>query len=127
MIRLSKPVQLMEWGEGTTTLNQIWEKVADGVIIRQGKPFWELLLDWATLKRVSPVVGMTTLVVEVNGPFNRKNPKDDTIKVVQQGEGMTPCRNDWGEVAVGRFKSSEAAGGKTLVSVEIKGATKIGH
>jgi hypothetical protein len=127
MIRWGKPVQLLEWGEGTNTLNQRWEKVGEGMLVNQSKPFWQTFLDWLLLKRESPRVGLTTLVVELTGPLNRKNEKEDAIKVVQQGEGMTPGSNRWGEVAVGRLKSVESKDGKTKVSLEIKGATKIGR
>lgn len=127
MIKLSKPVQLLEWGEGTNTLNQRWELIAEGRFIKQGKPFVESLIDWALLKRKSPSVGLTTLVVELKGPFERKNAKEDAIKLMQQGQGMTPGSNRWGEVAVGRLKSIETEGNRTKVSVEVKGATKIGR
>jgi hypothetical protein len=110
MIRIGKPVKLMEWGEGTTTLNQNWNDLAKGQL------------------RVRPKImaGVTVLAVELDGTMTKKNEKDDWIKVLQPGEGMTPVKDRWGEVAVGRLKSVEKEGGKTVVYIELKGAAKIG-
>ncbi|HEY9775574.1 MAG TPA: hypothetical protein V6C81_17545 [Planktothrix sp.] len=110
MIRIGKPVKLLEWGEGTSTTNQVWRDIAKGQL------------------RVSPKVkmGVTVLEVVLDGPMSKQNQKDDHIKVVQQGEGMTPIGDKWGEVAVGRLKSVENEGGKTVVYIELKGAVKIG-
>ncbi|HEY9714471.1 MAG TPA: hypothetical protein V6C72_13450 [Chroococcales cyanobacterium] len=110
MIRLGKPVQLLEWGAGTTTLTQNWNVIGNGTLIAKPKV----------------KMGVTEVAVEVNGPFKKENDKDDAIKLVQQGEGMTPTSDKWGEVAVGRLKSVDAAGGKTIVKIEIKNAVKIG-
>ena len=134
MIRLSKPVQLLEWGEGTNTLNQRWEKIGEGRIVNRTGSLVQLIwhaiqvfVKWILLKWRPTPVGLTTLVVELDGKLTRKNSKDDTVKVVQQGEGMTPTSNQWGEVAVGRLKSIESGVGKTRVLLEIRGATKIGR
>jgi hypothetical protein len=124
---MGKPVQLLEWGEGTNTLNQRWEKIAEGVLVNQSPPFWQVFLDWLFLKRKVTPASLTTLVVAIDGQLQRKNSKDEAIKVVQQGEGMTPTSTQWGEVAVGRLKSIESQGSKTLVYLEVKGATKIGR
>src|SRR5262249_49792921 len=127
MIRRSKPVQLLEWGEGTNTTNQRWEKIADGRLVNRDRPFWQEFVDWLFLKRKPGTASVRTLVVAVDGKLERKNSKEDAIKVVQQGEGMTPTSNSWGEVAVGRLKSIENEAGKTMVYLEVKGATKIGR
>lgn len=110
MIRLGKPVQLLEWGEGTNTMNQVWEQIGSGVL------------------RLKPKTkeGVTLLQIEVDGQFKRKNIREDAVKVMQQGEGMTPASKQWGEVAFGKLKSIEPQGSKTIVSVELKGAIKVG-
>jgi len=110
MIRIGKPVQLLEWGEGTNTTNQIWIEMGKGNLRTKPKVY----------------AGTTVLTVEVNGAFEKKNQKDDSVKVMQQGEGMTPGSERWGEVALGKLKSVEKEGGKTLVNIEIKTAIKIG-
>lgn len=110
MIRMGKPVQLMEWGEGTNTTNQVWSLLGTGEI--QGRP--------------KTVDGVTTLIVAIGGGWNKKNAKDDSIKVMQQGEGMTPRSDKWGEVAMGRLKAVGNEGGKTVVQIELKGAIKVG-
>jgi hypothetical protein len=110
MIRVGKPVQLFEWGEGTTTMNQTWDKIADGVLLNKGKYS----------------MGATMLMIEVSGSVTRKNEKSDAIKVFQQGEAMTPQSERWGEVAMGKLKSIEASGGKSVVNIVLHGAAKIG-
>lgn len=109
MIRVNKPVKLLEWGQGTSTLNQNWHEMATGEIL--------------SAKRKD---GVTTMIVEVKGAVAKKNPNDDAIKVAQQGEGMTSRSSSWGEVAMGRLHSIQALGGKTTVYVEISNATKVG-
>jgi len=111
MIKISKPVQLLEWGEGTNTNNQNWSLMAKGSI--SSKP-----------KRKE---GVTTIIVEVSGQLEKKNAKDDSVKVMQQGEGMTPFTDKWGEVAMGRLRSIEKSGGKTLVYIDVQAATKVGR
>jgi len=108
MIRLSKPVQVLEWGEGTNTTNQRWEEIAKGRL--SGKP--------------KTVAGLTSIVIEVEGSISRKNEKNEYVKVMQQGEGMTPHSNAWGEVAMGTIKSVNNESGKTLVTVEVSAAVK---
>ena len=110
MIRLGKPVQLLEWGHGTTTVNQVWNVIAKGEL------------------RAKPKIkaGVTEIAVAVDGGFQKNNDKDDTIKIVQQGEGMTPTSDRWGEVALGRLKSVEKEGNQTIVHIEITNAIKIG-
>jgi hypothetical protein len=105
MIRTRKPVQLLEWGEGTNTTNQIWTVIGEGRIVKN------------VTKR-----GLTTVIVETNAPVTKKNSKDNAIKLCQVGEGMTMNSNRWGEVAVGVLKAVEG-GGKTI-SIEISTATK---
>lgn len=109
MIRLNKPVQILEWGEGTTTLNQIWTPIGEGKIL--------------SAKQKD---GATTLVVEVNGFFQKKNTNDDAIKLAQVGEGMTPRSDAWGEVALGKLKDVKSNGGKSQVSIAIDYAAKVG-
>src|SRR5215470_13722503 len=108
MIRLNRPVKLLEWGEGTNTLNQRWEEIGEGNILSSKRK-----------------AGVTTMVVEVKGAVQKKNPKDDSVKVVQRGEGMTARSQMWGEVALGRLKSIDSAAGRSLVSLEISAATKV--
>ncbi len=110
MIRLGKQVQLLEWGEGTTTLNQNWRPLGVGVL--RAKPKIKM--------------GATLVTVEVDGAVKKENSKDDSIKVMQKGEGMTPGSDVWGEVAMGRLKSLEMQNGKTIVEIEIKTAMKVG-
>jgi len=110
MIRPNKPVKLLEWGEGTNTLNQVWHELAEGQIL--------------SAKRRD---GVMIMVVEVKGAVGKKNPKDDAIKVAQKGEGMTARSDKWGEVAMGRLKSIDASAGKTVVQIEIQQATKVGR
>lgn len=109
MIRLNKPVKLLEWGEGSNTVNQVWKPMAEGALVS-----------------AKAAQGGTVLVVEVKGPVSKTNTQDESIKVAQQGEGMTACSQAWGEVASGRLKSIElAVEGKHLVYVEIPTATKV--
>lgn len=110
MIRLNKPVKLMEWGEGTNTLNQVWSEMGLGII-----------------RTAKCKDGVTTIVVEAQGRVAKKNSNDDFVKVLQQGEGMTPRSLAWGEVAMGRLRTIEAAGGKTVLYIEVKVATKVGR
>jgi len=109
MIRLSKPVRLLEWGEGTTTHNQTWSTIAEGVLNNKPKSY----------------AGLTTLKVEVDGPVVIKNEKSKAIKVMQPGEGMVHTPGRWGEVAMGSLKSISKSDGKTLVEIEIVGAAKM--
>ncbi len=106
MIRLGKPVTLYEWGAGTNTLNQIWTPCGKGTL--QSGPKVKM--------------GATEVTVQIEGQFEKKNAKDDSIKIMQQGEGMTPSSQRWGEVAMGRIKS---VSGNTVI-VEIKSAMKVG-
>lgn len=106
MIRLGKPVQLCEWGAGTNTLNQVWTPCGTGSLVAGPKV----------------KMGATEVTVNIQGSFEKKNPKDDSIKIMQQGEGMTPASDKWGEVAMGRIKS---VSGNTVV-IEVKTAMKVG-
>jgi hypothetical protein len=106
MIRLSKPVQLLEWGEGSNTTNQNWVELGNGNIV--GKP--------------KTVDGITTIIVQLNSAPNKKNQKDDTIKVQQAGEGMTPHSSKNGEVAYCRLKKINGA----TVEIETRFAIKYG-
>ena len=107
---LYRPVKLLEWGEGTTTLTQCWSDVAKGSL--------------RTGKKVK--AGVTVLEIVIDGGFKKKNDKDDWLKIAQPGEGMTPTPDKWGEVAMGRIKSVEQEGGKQVVYIELKNAIKIG-
>jgi hypothetical protein len=109
-MRLGKPVQLFEWGIGTNTLNQIWILAGQGEL--RAKPKYK--------------AGLTEVAVVVK-EFKKTNDKDDSIKIMQQGEGMTPVSDKWGEVAMAQLKSVEkTAAGETIVHLEIKMAIKIG-
>lgn len=112
MIRINKPVKLLEWGAGTNTLNQVWMEMGAGKIIPRS---------------VKQKDGFTTLAVEMDGPFNKKNPRDDSIKITQQGEGMTARSQMWGEVAVGKLRATGSESGKTIVYIDIPTAVKIGQ
>ncbi len=107
MIRLNKPVKLYEWGEGTNTVNQVWRELGEGKIVS------------STHKDL-----VTTLTVELGSAFAKGNPRDNAIKLAQQGEGMTARSDKWGEVAIGRLKSVEGGSGRSIV-IEIPVATKI--
>ncbi|MBX9939164.1 MAG: hypothetical protein K2Y32_07925 [Candidatus Obscuribacterales bacterium] len=112
MIKLSKPVQLLQWGEGTNTTNQRWIEVGKGRIA--GKPRRE--------------DGITDVVIVLDGSLNKIDAKRETdfVKIMQQGEGMTPRADRWGEVAMGTLKSVSSSGGQTLVTIAVKAATKVG-
>ncbi len=109
MIRLGKPVRLLEWGEGTNTKNQNWDVIGQGVLHNKVKRY----------------AGLTTLVVEVDGNVSKKNEKDNHIKIAQPGEGMIPIKDNWGEVAMGTLKSIEKQNGKSIVKIELPGAAKL--
>ncbi len=111
MIRLGKPVRLLEWGEGTNTFNQTWTTIGQGVLHNK-------------LKRYA---GSTILVVEVDGPVEKKNDKSKDIKILQPGEGMTPYPDYWGEVAMGNLKSIVNQGNKTIVQIELAHAAKMAN
>jgi hypothetical protein len=111
MIRLNKPVRLMEWGEGTNTHNQTWDTIAEGVLRNKPKHY----------------AGSLTLVIEVDGPVTRKNEKSNAIKVMQTGEGVVHTPGRWGEVAMGNLKGITKGDGKTIVEIEILDATKLGN
>lgn len=108
MIRLHKPVKLMEWGTGTTTVNQVWTESGTGRIVKN-----------------STTNGLTRLEIEIEGAFQKKNIRDSSIKVTQEGEGMAARSKFWGEVAMGDLSAVENEGGKTVVTVAIHTATKI--
>jgi hypothetical protein len=110
MIRLGKETQLCEWGEGTTTLNQIWTPMGVGALRAQAKK----------------KMGVTVISVEVEGQVQKKNEKDNNVKVMQKGESMTPISEKWGEVAMGTLKGIRQEGAKSIVEIEINGAIKIG-
>jgi hypothetical protein len=107
MIRLGKPVKLLEWGVGTNTTNQRWIEFGNGELV--GKP--------------KTVDGITTVIVRLDKAANKSNPADDSIKVAQCGECMTPLDDKaWGEVAFGRLKSIDG----NTVEIEVKVAVKVG-
>lgn len=106
MIRIRKPVKLLEWGEGTNTTNQVWTEIAEGHIVRNTRKS-----------------GVTTLVVKLSSGFQKKNNKDNHVKVVQEGEGMAANSKRWGEVAMGVVKAFHEQ--DKTVEVEVTSATKI--
>jgi len=103
-------VQVLEWGTGTNTTNQNWTEIAKGRFF--GKPKRKL--------------GVTTLVVEVEGSLHRQNQNNEFVKVMQQGEGMTPHSERWGEVAMGSITSVKSEAGKTVLEISVTAATKLG-
>ena len=113
MIKLSKPVQILQWGEGTNTTNQRW------IVIGKGR----------FASRPRTVNGVTTLNITLEGGLQKVDAKreSDFIKVMQQGEGMTPRADRWGEVAMGTLKSVTSEGGQTVVNIEVTAATKVGQ
>ncbi|MBI5175797.1 MAG: hypothetical protein SFV17_26295 [Candidatus Obscuribacter sp.] len=108
MIKLSKPVQLLQWGEGTNTTNQRWIEIGKGRI--SGRP--------------RTVDGVTSVVIILDGSLSKVDAKRevDYVKVMQKGEGMTPRADRWGEVAMGTLKAVTG----NLVTIEVKAATKVG-
>lgn len=108
MIRLHKPVKLMEWGSGTNTTNQVWSESGKGRIVRN------------TVEN-----GLTRLDIEIDGKFEKKNGRDTSIKLTQESEGMTAQSKFWGEVAMGDLSAVENADGRTVVIIAIATATKI--
>lgn len=112
MIRLGKPVQIMEWGQGTNTTNQRWTEIAKGRFASKPKV----------------VNGETTLVIEIEGSLTRNGDTgNDYVKLMQQGEGTLPAAGSWGEVAMGTIGSPSNQGGKTVVEVKVKTATKFSN
>lgn len=110
MIRPNKPIKVLEWGEGTNTLNQVWTECGGGRI-----------------KKIKQVDCVTTMVIDIEGGFDKKNINDNTVKLVQQGEGMAARSEDWGEVGFGVYKGSNSEPGKPRqVTVELKIAAKVG-
>jgi hypothetical protein len=107
MIRTAKKIQLLEWGIGTNTLNQIWSIVGEGKITRH------------TMKD-----GLTTLQITLDQPIVRKSEEaSPRVKLTQQGEGMAGGSDRWGEVALGYLRTVQD-GGRTVI-VEILTATKL--
>lgn len=107
MIRIAKPIRLLEWGEGTNTLNQVWRVCGEGTISKHD------------MKN-----GMTTLVISLKSALDKNNDKSNLLKLAQQGEGMTGGTPDrYGEVATAELKSVEQGG--RVVTVQIRTATKI--
>jgi hypothetical protein len=119
MIRLGKETQLCEWGLGTSTLNQVWTPIGTGSLKAKAKN----------------KMGATIIHIEVEGKVEKKNDKDNLLKVMQKAESMTPVYKGesttapaerWGEVAIGTFKGVRTEGNISIVEVEISGALKIG-
>jgi hypothetical protein len=109
MIRTNRPVRLLEWGEGTNTLNQVWTVIGEG-----------------TIRQTRQRDGLTQLVVDMGKGFEKKNSKDDSIKIAQKGEGMAARSEHWGEVAIGKLRSVDSASGTAVVTIEIGTAAKLG-
>lgn len=108
MLRFKKPVKLLEWGEGTNTLNQVWTEIGQGHFINR------------TVKD-----GVTSLTIEVKGVLNRKNEGNKAVKLCQLSEGMASNSQYWGEVAMGYLDSVESQGNSTKVVVNVPTALKI--
>lgn len=113
MIKLSKPVQILQWGEGTNTTNQRWIEIAKGKFA--GRP--------------KTVQGLTTILIELDGSINKVDAKRevDFVKIMQKGEGMTPHADRWGEVAMGTIKGVVSDNGRQILQIETKAATKVGN
>lgn len=106
MIRRSKPVQLLEWGQGTSQSNQNWTEFGKGKIVGDKKT----------------AEGHRIITIQLSGACDKKNSRDESVKIAQEGEGMTPTPGKWGEVAFGRLKSVSGS----TVEVEVKVAVKVG-
>ncbi len=52
--------------------------------------------------------------------FIRKTGADDFVKIMQQGEGMTPASQKWGEVAMGTLSRVDESGSKTLLHIALR-------
>jgi hypothetical protein len=105
---MNKTVKLLEWGEGTTTLNQNWHEVGEGRIL--------------SAKQKDCI---TTLVVELKGNLAQASSKDKEVKIVQKGEGMTACSDSYGEVAIGKLTAIDNTGTKARATVVVDVASKI--
>ena len=105
MLRLAKPVKLYEWGQGTNTLNQVWNEIGRGTL--------------KSARRRSD--GVTEVIVELEAAFAKPNSADDTVKLVQQNSNMTPASEAWGESAIGRLRSAEGR----QACIEVDHATKV--
>jgi len=46
---------------------------------------------------------------------------------MQQGEGMTPASQKWGEVAMGTLSKIDESGSKTHLHISLRGAIKVGR
>jgi hypothetical protein len=107
MIRTYKPIQLLEWGKGTNTLNQVW------TVIGEGKITDDKMRD-----------GLTTLEITLDKPISRESDSLGTeLKLTQQGEGMAGGSNRWGEVAVAYLTAVQDGGRRVIV--EIRTAAKV--
>ena len=70
--------------------------------------------------------GNTIMEIEIKGRLAKQNPNDDSIKVAQLGEGMSPLAERWGkvttrwgEVAMGRIRAVDDRSIKSIISVEV--------
>lgn len=104
MIRTRKNVQLLEWGTGTNTTNQIWTAFGEG-----------------SIKKNFTLNGVTTLMIHTTGTVEKRNSEDKSVKICQRGEGMTANSDRWGEVATGVIRSISGS----EVVVDITTAIKI--
>jgi len=109
MLRLNQPARIYEWGEGTSTLNQVWTEIGSGRIV--------------SAKRRAD--GVTEVVIKMDSKFEKKNRQDDTIRILQRNSNMTPASDAWGEAASGRLRSVSVRHGVSLVQVEVETATKV--
>ena len=104
MLRFNKAVKIMEWGQGTNSINQNWNEIGEGSFVS---------------RRVKN--GITILTIQTKAPVVRTNDKINSVKLCQQGEGVASCSEYWGEVASGNINSLS---GNTVV-VEVCQAVKI--
>lgn len=108
MIRLGKPVQILQWGEGTNTTNQRWQEIGKGRFASKPKT----------------VQGVTSILIEVDGSINKLHDKNSDVKLMQQSEGMVAHSTKWGEVAMGTLKGVSNESGRTIATIEVHAATK---
>lgn len=109
MLKRHQPVKLYEWGQGTNTVNQVWNEIAEGS------------LDDARRR----ADGVTEVKVSIEGAFKKTNPNDDSIKLTQRNSNLTPASEAWGEAAVARLVSFESKGSTSFVKLEVHTATKV--
>ena len=112
MIRLSKNIEIFEWGSGTKQGTQNWSWIARGKITN--KPKFN--------------GGHANIIIDIEGgQFNKQNLNDESLKLCQVGEGMTSNADSKGEVAMGHISKVENNSGKCLLSVRLSAASKFSN